>query len=400
MLRVASLFSQLLQLFPRTEFEALVNKHKANRNEKGFTCWGQFVAMLFCQLGRAQSLREICGGLAASEGKLKHLGVPSAPNRSTLSYANAHRPWELYRSVFEQLYQRCQQVSAQHGKRRFRFRNKLLSLDATMVECCASLMDWAFYQRSKGAVKLHLLLDHDGLMPAFAVLTDGKTQEITVARQMRFPRGAILVFDKAYTQYDWWRELTEQGVYFVSRLRDNTRYTIFESRPLPAKTRVLTDELIVVDQQLQPGVRPYLRRIEVLLDDMKTTMVFVTNHLRLSANTVAAIYKDRWQIELFFKSLKQTLRIKTFVGTTPNAVQVQIWTALIAMLVLRWLKLKARFAWSLSNLVALLRQQLFVYRDLWTWLDSPFQPPPALLATPVQLNLGFPLLDSTTAQGG
>jgi Domain of unknown function (DUF4372) len=155
----------MLQLFSRAEFERAVREHRAERHARGFTCWGQFVAMLFCHLGRAQSLREICGGLRASEGKLRHLGLPDAPRRSTLAYANEHRPWQLYRSVFYQLLDRCRSVAAPHG---FRFKNKLLSLDATLIELCATVFDWAQYRRTKGAVKLHLLLDHQGLLPSYA----------------------------------------------------------------------------------------------------------------------------------------------------------------------------------------------------------------------------------------
>jgi len=192
--RVCSIFSQLLQFFPRLEFEQLVKKHRAERHARGFTCWGQFIAMLFCQLGQAHSLREICGGLAACEGKLRHLGLPDAPRRSTLAYANEHRPWQLFQSVFAQFYQRC--ASLVNPPRRFRFRNRLLTLDATLIDLCASLFDWASYQRTKGAVKLHLLLDHQGFLPQFMVITPGQTHEIQVARRLGFAPGTILVFDR------------------------------------------------------------------------------------------------------------------------------------------------------------------------------------------------------------
>src|SRR5207247_3003371 len=175
MTRFSSIFSQLLQLFPRLEFEQAVKEHHAERSAKGFSSWGQFVAMLFCQLGRAHSLREICGGLASCEGKLKHLGVPEAPKKSTLAYANEHRPWELYQTVFGQLLEKCQSAVVESGwKKKFRFKNKLTSLDSSTIDLCVSLYDWAKFRRTKGAVKLHLLLDHDGYLPSFAVITDGK----------------------------------------------------------------------------------------------------------------------------------------------------------------------------------------------------------------------------------
>lgn len=380
MLRVCSIFSQLLQFFPRLEFESLVKKHQAERHARGFTCWQQFTAMLFCQLGHAQSLREICGGLAACEGKLRHLGLADAPKRSTLSYANEHRPWQLYQSVFHALLGRCQDAARQQGKKKFRFQHKLLSLDSTMVELCAEVFDWAQYKRTKGAVKLHLVLDHDGYLPHFAVLTEGKTGDMTEARKMHFDPGTLVVFDKAYQDYDWWLQLTRSKVQFVSRLKDSADYGVVEQRPVPAGSDVIRDEVILLTRQQEIGPEARLRRIEVWVEEKGETMVFVTNNLTLAARTIARIYKERWQVELFFKALKQGLKVKTFVGTSENAVQIQIWTALIAILVLKYLQLKSTFGWSLSNLIALLRQQLFVYRDLWRWLNDPFTGPPELLA--------------------
>ena len=179
MQRFSSIFSQLLQLFPRLEFEKAVRDHKAEYQARGFSCWGQFVAMLFCPLGRAHTLREICGGLASCEGKLKHLGVPDAPKKSTLAYANEHRPWGLYQAVFGQLPAKCQLFPANHGqKKKFRFKNRLISLDSSVIDLSLSLFDWAKFRRTKGAIKLHLLLDHDGYLPSFAVITDAKTSDI------------------------------------------------------------------------------------------------------------------------------------------------------------------------------------------------------------------------------
>lgn len=375
MTRVCSIFSQLLQLFSRNEFELAVKKHKAERHARGFTSWGQFIAMLFCQLGRAHSLNEITQGLAASEGKLKHLGLPSAPKRSTLAYANQHRPWELYQTIFEQLLQRCQQLAAA-GKRKFRFKNKLVSLDATIIDLCLTLYDWAQFRRAKGAIKLHLLLDHDGYLPSFACLTAGKTHEIGIARQMKFAPGTIVVMDRAYIDYDWFEVLDQQGVFWVTRMKDNANYVVVEQRSRSASERIRSDQVICLVQQARQQKELFLRRIVLWEEKQQRELVFLTNHLQFAASTIANIYRERWQIELFFKALKQSCKIKSFVGTSPNAVKTQVWTALIAMLILRYLQLKARFAWHLANLVALLRQQLFVHRDLWQWLNEPFQPPP------------------------
>jgi hypothetical protein len=373
--RVCSIFSQILQFVPRLEFEAAVQK--AEHRQHGFASWDQFGAMMFCQLGHAQSLREISGGLASCEGKLKHLGMDGAPARSTLSYANENRPWQLYEDVFHTLLGRCRH-EAQNHKRKFRFKHKLLSIDSTMVELCLSMFDWAVYKRTKGALKLHLVLDHDGYLPCYAVLTDGKESDISVAKSMTFQPGTMLVFDRGYPDHDWWLSLTRGKVNFVTRLKDNVSYGVVSEREVLKGGDIIRDEVIVLTSQQEIGPEAQLRRIEVWVEERNETMVFVTNNLQLAASTIAAIYKERWQIELFFKALKQSLKIKTFVGTSENAVQIQIWTALIAMLLLKYLQLRSTFAWSFSNLVALIRHQLFVYRDLMTWLNNPYQAPPAL----------------------
>jgi hypothetical protein len=384
--RVCSIFSQILQLFSRTEFEQAVRQHRAERHARGFSCWSQFVAMLFCQLGRAQSLREICGGLAACEGKLKHLGVERGPKRSTLAYANEHRPWELQQTVFGQLLQKCQQAGGRNQK--FRFKNKLLSLDGSVIDLCATIFDWAQFRRTKGGVKLHLLLDHDGYLPKYAVIEPAKKVEVHVARKMKFEAGTIVVFDRGYTDYKWFAELTLAGVFFVTRQRWNAAYKVMERRPVPKNRNILSDEIVLLGQGQYRTEVP-VRRIVIWDPKTERTFEFLTNQMSFAASTIAAIYRDRWQIESFFKALKQYLRVKTFVGTSANALKIQIWTALIAMLILKYLKLKATFGWSLSNLVALLRQQLFVYRDLWSWLNCPFQPPPQLEGIHDQLVLQF-----------
>lgn len=367
----SSVFSQLLKIFPRLEFHKHVRKHKAERHARGFSCWTQLVAMLFCQLGRAQSLREICDGLASVEGKLSHLGI-KAPARSTLSYANAHRPWRLFESVFYSLLGQCQAAAPKH---RFRFKNKLLSLDATTIDLCANLFDWAKFRRTKGGVKLHLLLDHDGWLPQFAVITDAKAVDNSVARFLDFPVDSILVFDRGYNDFQWFQDLTDRHIFFVTRMKRATRYDVVRSRPIAQRGGVVLDEDIVLIKQF-PGLDPIeLRRVEMVDPEGGENLIFITNQLRFAPTTIAAIYKDRWKIETFFRTIKQNLRIKTFVGTSANALHIQIWTALIAILVLRYLQLKARFNWSMSNLVALLRFNLFSYRDLWGWLHHPFDDP-------------------------
>lgn len=372
--RFSSIFSQLLQLFPRLEFQHLVRIIQAERHAKGFTCWGQFVAMLFCQLGRAHSLREITGGLRSCEGKLRHLGI-TAPSHSTLAYANEHRPWELYQQVFLQLFERCRVQVA--GKKPFRFKNRLISMDSTTIDLCLEMFDWAKFRRTKGAIKIHLLLDHEGYLPSFAVITEGNVSDVKVARQFHFDPGTIVVDDRGYNDYELFGRWTAQGVYAVTRMKENALYEVVGEREVPQNRNILKDELIELRGTKAIEKCPYpLRRIEVYDPETEEVLVFLTNHLKLGATTIAAIYKERWQIEIFFKALKQNLKIKTFVGTSTNAVKIQIWTALIAMLILRLLQLRAQLKWSLSNLVALLRMNLFTHRDLWAWINKPYETPP------------------------
>jgi hypothetical protein len=232
--RVCSIFSQILRLITRDSFEA-VGKHQAERHARRFSSWGQLVSMLFCQLAQAKSLREITEGLQASEGKLRHLGLPEAPARSTLAYADSHRPWQLFETVLQQLLAQCQQrLGVAKAGSKLGLSGKLLSLDATVIDLCASVFDWAQFRTTKGAVKLHLLLDHDGYLPCYAVITDGRVHEIQVARKLKLQRGAMLGFDCGYTDYGWFQQLTEEGVHFVTRLKDNAAYIVVERRTVRA----------------------------------------------------------------------------------------------------------------------------------------------------------------------
>ena len=391
MANTASLFTQILSLFQRSDFARHVHELKAERHSRGFSCWSQFVAMLFCQLAQARSLREISDGLKSCEGKLKHLGLEVQPKRSTLSYANAHRPWELYEKLFYDLLAQCQAISP---RKKFRFKNRLLSLDSTTVELCASMFDWARWRQTKGAVKLHLLLDHDGYLPVFGHISDGKVGDVKVAQRLDFPKGSIVAMDRGYNDYHLFTRWTREGVHFVSRLKKNADIQIVENYPVPKGSNVLKDQKV----RLQAFVagRPDLedlRMVTVWLEDKQEELVLLTNNFKLAASTIAAIYKERWQIELFFKLLKQQLKIKTFVGTSANAVRIQIWTALISVLIIRYLQFRSAFKWAVSNLVALLRWNLFSYRNLWEWINRPFDTPPAPAA---QLQLH---LDSIVASG-
>jgi hypothetical protein len=366
--RFCSLFSQIVSAIPRGQFQQLVGEHRSDRHARGFTSWEQLVAMLLCHLGRMHSLREIEYGLSSAEGRLSHIGVKRAA-RSTLAYANEHRPWELYQSLFYRVLELCRTSDRRH---KYRFKNKLLSIDSTTIEVVSEMYDWALHNKTKGAIKLHTMLDHDDFLPVFVNVTDGQTSDITAGREMPFPSGAIVVMDRGYLDYPWFRKLTDEKIFFVTRFKKNCKYHVIEERKPPAG--VERDTIVEVTHWRAAQAPLKLRRVEII-DDEGEPLTFFSNHLTLGATTIAQIYKDRWQIELFFKALKQNLKIKTFIGTSANAIQIQIWTALIAMVIMSYLKRRSACTWSLSNLFAMLRLHLFTYHDLWRWLAKPSSPP-------------------------
>jgi len=387
-----SIFSQIIAVFNRNTFHRLIAKHNAQRYAKGFNSWDQFVAMMFCQLAQAKSLREICGGLASCLGKLRHLGLKNAPGKSTLSYANANRPWQLYQDLFYETLDMCKRSIP--AKRKFRFKNKLLSLDSTTISLCLNLFPWAKFRRTKGAVKLHLLLDHDGYLPTFAYISNGKKHDVTVARLVPLAPGSIVAMDRGYNDYRLFNYWTNASIYFVTRLKENADYAVVKEQSVPKNRNILSDQLIRFNGEKAKKDCPHILRMVVVWDeDQQRKIVLLTNHLEFGATTISDVYKERWQIELFFKAIKQNLKIKTFVGTSENALYTQIWTALIAVLLIKYLQFKSKLEWSLSNLVAFLRWNLFIHKDLWQWLDSPFEEP-VIVTDQRQCLLPFRKLDS------
>jgi hypothetical protein len=356
----------------------LVEQTRAERHARGFASWDHLVAMLYCQLSSARSLGEICDGLNSMQGKKSHLGI-EAPKKSTLAYANEHRPAQLFEAVFHTLVARVQ--NELRPRHKFKFKNKLLSLDTTTIDLCASMFDWALFMRTKGAVKLHMVLDHDGLLPTFCAITTGKASDIQLARALELPPGTILVCDRGYVDFPWFASLTEKKVFIVTRLRSSDPVKVIKTEH--PGNGVLADEIIEVGVRRRDGFGPVRMRRVTVLDDQNQPFEVVTNNFTLAASTIAKIYRERWNIETFFRAIKQNLRIKTFVGTSANALKTQIWSALIAIVIFKYFQLKSRAGWSLSRLVALFRQHLFTYADLLAWLDDPFavehSPPEAQL---------------------
>lgn len=373
--RTASIFAQILGIVNRNNFERIVRRFKAEKGSKGFSSWDQFVSMLFCQMGAANSLREITGGLATAMGKLRHLGMYKAPARSTLAYANKHRPWEVFEAVFYELLQQCQ-ISAKQQKRKFRFKNPLRSIDMTVIDVCLKTFDWAHFRRAKGAVKLHLQLDHQGYLPCWACVTPGDRHELKVAQKLTFPAKTIVAMDMGYIDYKMMYRWNQEKVFFVTRLKSNAVYRVTARHRENENKRILQDQTIrLTGTNTRDHYPDLLRRIVVWDEEKQRSITLLTNIHKFAPSTISTIYKERWQIELFFKALKQNMKVKTFVGTSQNAVKIQIWTALISALLLKFMKLKSTFKWSLSNLSAMLRFNLLTYRDLWQWLNAPYHVP-------------------------
>jgi hypothetical protein len=390
MVQAMSLFNQLLQHLPSLEFAGLVKKHNAERAAKGFSCRTQLVAMLFCQLAHADSLREICNGLACCVGKLVHLGIGVAPNKSTLAYANQHRPAKLYEDLFYTALGRFRdEKGLGRRKQKFRFKNKLLSLDSTTISLCLEMFPWARFRQAKGGVKAHVLLDHDDYLPCYVLITEARRCDVKMADAFPLNPGSIVAMDRGYNDYALFGRWTDRKIYFVTRLTDNAAFEVLEESPVPANRDIRADQVIrFTGPKAQRDCPSLLRRVAVWDAANQREIVLLTNLMSFGSTTIAAIYKDRWEIELFFKALKQNLKVKTFVGTSENALRIQIWTALIALLMLKWLHHLSQARWSLSNLASMLRLNLFTYRDLTAWLDNPFGTPP-LLPESQQLTLGL-----------
>ena len=356
-----TLFSQLLNFVPRRQFEQLAEQHHAGRGFRQTSRWSQFVAMLMAQLTGRVSLRDVESNLVAQSHKLPSLG--SSPiARSSLARLNKTKPYTLYEALFGVLLGRCQSLAPGHD---FRFKNKLYSLDASTIDLCLEAFPWAQFRKTKGAVKLHVGVDHGGFLPEFVTITEGKVSDITVGRTLAFAASSIVVFDRGYTDYRWYYQLDEQGVYFVSRLKTNARYRIIERREVARDQGITSDQVIeFAGPQVHKKCPIQLRRIGYRDSETGKHYVFITNHFKLSAKTIANIYKARWQIELFFKWIKQNLKIKAFLGTSKNAVMTQIWIALCAYLLLAFIKFRSRLGHSMQPILRLLQLNLFDRRNL------------------------------------
>ncbi|MBX2984902.1 MAG: IS4 family transposase, partial [Bacteroidia bacterium] len=376
-----NLFSQILGLIDRNSFTKIVNNHDSDRHCKGVNTWTHLVSMLFCQFAKANSVREISNGLKSATGNLNHLGVSCSPSKSTISYQNQQRNWQVFKDLYFELFNSLN--SGLQKKRQFArmLKRKIFIVDSTVISLCLSLFDWAQYRKRKGAIKLHTVLDYDTCLPVYMHMTDGLKHDVAIAKTLNIPSGSVLVMDRAYVDFNWLNVLDSRRITFVSRLKKNIQYSVVKENEIKDKTGLIVKDQIIVLTGVKTAINyPKELRIVVVYDPVKKAeLTFLTNNTSWTAETISQLYKARWEIETFFKQIKQVLKIKTFIGTSPNAILIQVWSALITILLLKYLQNKAKYAWHLSNLVGLIRVNLFAKIDLWYWLNHPFikMKPPA-----------------------
>ena len=361
-----TVFGQILKLVSRHDFEALANQHHSGQKLRKTSRWTQFVALSLGQLSQRISLRDIVSNLSAQTKKLYHLGCEPIA-RSSLARLNEKQPYTLYEAIFGKLFGQCKSYAPKH---RFRFKNPLLSMDASTIDLCLSAFPWASFRRAKGGIKLHVGLDHNGYLPSFVQVTEADTHEVNVAQAMNFTKGSIVVFDRGYIDYKWYKQLENKGVFFVTRQKSNARYRVVDRRSVNKRQGLRSDQTIRLTGFYQKKDCDIpLRRISYRDPETGKRYIYLTNNFQLSAKTIADIYKERWQIELFFKWVKQNLKIKTFLGTTKNAVLTQIWIAMIIYLMLAYIKFSSKLGISLQTISRLLQLNLFERRDLMMLLN-------------------------------
>ena len=381
-----NLFSQIISKIDRNSFKKLVKEKATDKHQKGYDSWTHLVSMLFCQFSKSQSVRDISNGLRSATGNLNHLGIDRAPSKSTVSYQNKHRDWTLFRDFYYQLQNQLTHLAG-FRQMKFRIKSKIFLLDSTTISLCLSLFDWAKYKTHKGAVKMHTLLDYDGNLPAYVNVTDGKTADNKGAYEIPLLANSVIVADRYYNDFSLLNVWDSNKVFFVIRHKDNIRFESVKENDLPddRQQNILKDELIKLTGYHSKNKYPKrLRRVAVWDEENQQTIELITNQMSWTANTISELYKARWQIEIFFREIKQLLHIKSFIGTSQNAVMIQIWTALITIVILKFLKKLAKYGWQLSNLVAFIRLNLFVKIDLHKWMDKPFDIPPGRIKKQTQ----------------
>jgi hypothetical protein len=379
----STVMSELLHLIPRHRFETLVKTHDTDSYVKKFDCWNQLTTLLYAQASGKDSLRDIEQSLRLNNGRCYHLGLPSV-KRSTLADANKTRDYRIFEGLFYKILEKCKDLTPKH---RFRFKNPLYSLDATVIDLCLSSFPWAKFRKTKGALKLHYQLDHSGEIPSFLVITDGKVHDIKAARNsFTLSPDSIYCFDRGYVDYGFFREIQEAKSTFVTRAKDNMDYRVTGQHAESNKKSVLSDEIIELTGFYSHKDHPGKLRLVTFYDTEHDRIFrFLTNNFDLAAITIAEIYKSRWYIESFFKWIKQNLKIKTFLGSSKNAVLTQIWVAMIYFLILAYVRYQTRYKPSLFYLHRAIRETLLSRCSIFDLLRATKETIPKLREREVQL---------------
>jgi hypothetical protein len=356
-----------VQLFSRNDFKRIVNRYDGDKYTKTMDCWQQLLVLLYAQVKELKSLRDIETSLRTHADKWMHIGLESVA-RSTLADANSDRPHQIFGELFYAFLEKCQKIAPKHG---FKVDMPVFTLDSTTISLCLSSFPWAKYRKRKGALKLHMLLDHDGCLPSFVSMSDGKCHDVRFAKEKDFglpalPPDSILTIDRGYLDYNWLYSLHEKGTTFIIRSKANMKYDIAGQHKKPNKSRgIMSDSVIELSNFYQSESYPdQLRLIRFYDKDENKELEFVTNNFTLAASTIASLYKGRWEIETFFKWIKQHLRIKTFLGTSENAVMIQVWVAMILYILLSFIKFQTKYAYSKLELLRIIRELLWESKSI------------------------------------
>jgi hypothetical protein len=378
-----TILGQMLALISRSHFEKQVKEYKTEHGAKGLRSWAQFITMLFGQITNQHGLRSLVRGMNSQRNIWYHLGIINIVwemKRSTIAYANATRDSNLYKAVFEKLLSEAQSINASHD---FRFKNPLYSIDSTTIDLCLKLFPWADFRKGKSGIKLTVKLDHQGKIPCFVVMSNAREHDTKGIKEVPYKSGDVLVFDRGYTDYSYFHRLCDEKVWFVTRLKKKAAYRYGKKRQVPAGGNIVSDYEIILPSMSKEIT---LRKIIIRDPETKKKITILTNNLKWSSATLAALYKDRWQIELFFKALKQNLKIKRFYGNSKNAVMTQIWIALIVYLLFYLLKMKSKcYGLSFTNFISVVKTMLFQRICLYDWLCGTSLPTKSKIPMPENL---------------
>jgi hypothetical protein len=356
-------FAEFLRLVPRFEFQRIVNEHNGDHRTKHFKCWDQLGCLMFAHIRQLNSLRDIDIGLNAHASKLYHMGIQQCP-KSTLADANESRSYRIYEDFAKSLMHRARREYA-NTELALEVDNAVYALDASIIDLTLSLFPWAKFRKTKGAIKLHALMDLRGNIPVFLTITDGKLHDVKAAPYVPIEAQGIYVVDRGYQDFGWLWSIRQASAFFVTRLKRSIRWTRVLSHPVDKSLGLRCDQEILLSSRRLKNLYPErLRRVSFRDEIQKRTLTFLTNHFGLPAEVIAALYKARWEIELFFKWIKQNLRVKTFYGTSPNAVKTQIWIGMIVYLLLAILKQRYQLEPPLSKLLHFLDTNLFEKKPL------------------------------------